>query len=98
MNDAEKFSLQFQKRDQKPPSSESSRREKASKIFGQRSPRVLVTYNRRDAAKPGSLSPDLIKKFTADDDISPRKRATFLNSESNATTPRGIKGKMQIAM
>ena len=63
MDHADKFLLEFQKRDEKPPTSESVRRERTRKIFGQRSPRITVSHNRQGAAKVGSLSPDLLKKL-----------------------------------
>ena len=65
MSDADRFLIEFQKREELPPTSESVKRERTRKIFAQRSPRIVVSYNRQQNSKIGSLSPDLLKKLNA---------------------------------
>ena len=78
MDHAEKFFIEYTKRDELPPTSESVRRERSRKIFGQRSPRITVSHNRIAAQKIGSLSPDLLKKLNA---------KHHFDDESRANTP-----------
>ena len=47
MSDTDRFLIEFQKREELPPTSESVKRERTRKIFGQRSPRIVVSHNRR---------------------------------------------------